>query len=499
MRLWATTERTVHHTELPAEAARAIQDLSARQINEDEAGAAVGSGTLLVRDAEGNFSFLHQSVMEWLVAKSAAGELASKGRSDALDGREMSPLMAEFFGALATKDMAVAWARRVLLGERAAGKAGRPNALLVLGRLGVPGLRGVKLSGQDLRGKDFAGLDLRDADLSGADLRAASLVAADLTGARLWNANLMGADLSRATLGRADLMGADLSHARLLGAKLRGAKLSATRLRYAKLSGADLDEEAVVGMDTFGAAPAQLTPAAAVPAPARFCNAVAWSRDGALVASGHEGGVVCVWDAATGTMIRTLQGQSGAVRSVAFSPDGRTLASGSGDKTIVLWDMGSGASRGTLQGQSGAVRSVAFSPDGRTLASGSGDNTIGLWDVGSGASRGTLQGQSGAVRSVAFSPDGRTLASGSDDGTIRLWDVATGACLAVLIPRPGGWAAFTPDGRYKLAGDIAGAFWFVAGLCRFEPGELDPYVPGIQRIPDDEPLIPPPRSPAPLP
>ncbi|XYH99156.1 hypothetical protein ACMHYB_05145 [Sorangium sp. So ce1128] len=27
------------------------------------------------------------------------------------------------------------------------------------------------------------------------------------------------------------------------------------------------------------------------------------------------------------------------------------------------------------------------------------------------------------------------------------------------------------------------------GLCRFEPGELDPYLPNPLRIPGDEPLV----------
>ncbi|MDC0746712.1 WD40 repeat domain-containing protein [Polyangium mundeleinium] len=92
------------------------------------------------------------------------------------------------------------------------------------------------------------------------------------------------------------------------------------------------------------------------------------------------------------------------------------------------------------------------------------------------------------MQSVAFAPDGKTLASGSYDNTVRLWDVATAQCLAILLATREGWVAFTPDGRYKLGGDIGGSFWHVAGLCRFDPGELDEYL--HLRLPDDAPFLP---------
>ena len=101
-----------------------------------------------------------------------------------------------------------------------------------------------------------------------------------------------------------------------------------------------------------------------------------------------------------------------------------------------------------------------------------------------------LGGHSDYVRSVAFSPDGAVLISGSNDGTVRYWDIATGACLAIFLQLPDGWIAFRPDGRFKLGGAVGGAFWHASGLCRFEPGELDPYLPTPLRVPDDEPFLP---------
>ena len=64
---------------------------------------------------------------------------------------------------------------------------------------------------------------------------------------------------------------------------------------------------------------------------------------------------------------------------VAFSPDGNTIASGSSDNSIRLWNANTGTLLRTLTGHTSLVYSVAFSPDGNTIASGSLD-TIRLWN-----------------------------------------------------------------------------------------------------------------------
>jgi serine/threonine protein kinase len=198
---------------------------------------------------------------------------------------------------------------------------------------------------------------------------------------------------------------------------------------------------------------------------------VAFSPDGAALASGNSNQPVHLWRL-TGRIRRsavTLDGDTD-VMSVAFSPDGRTLATSSSYKTVRLWDLASLTCLATLTGHSGWVQSAAFSPDGRTLATGSGDHTVRLWDTRTRTHLATLTGHSEIVREVAFAPGGATLASGSVDQTIRLWDVGTRGCIAVLARDTGAVfaVAFSPDGALLASGglDRAVRLWDLAtGTC----------------------------------
>ncbi|MGH8899813.1 MAG: pentapeptide repeat-containing protein [Egibacteraceae bacterium] len=450
LKLWQTTERAVRLSDLTGAAAEVIDQMADRPLDEDQAAHVLGSGTLLVRDEEGSFSFVHSSVMEWLVANHAAACLTS-GEADpeVLGKRELSALMVDFFCGLAGRARARAWATSVL-GAPAGAEAAKRNALLVLDRLGERAPR-AQLQGQDLRGQTFSSAqDLSGADLRGADLTDARLVGVNLSGANLVHATLVGARLDGATLRGADLRGADLTGARLLGADLGGAMLATGVWRRARLIGARLDRGALDGCDTWGAALPDV-------------ERVELQTD--------PGSALCA--------------------AVAFSPDSGLLVSGGGDGTVRVWDTATATPR-ILTGHTGWVWGVAFSPDGRQLASASADQTVRVWDAASGECVRILTGHTGWVWGVAFSPDGRQLASASADRTVRVWDPASGELVVTLIALREGWAALAPDGRYKLEGLPAGEFWFVAGMCRFEPGELDEYLPALRRLPPDAPLLPPP-------
>src|SRR6185437_14825217 len=68
------------------------------------------------------------------------------------------------------------------------------------------------------------------------------------------------------------------------------------------------------------------------------------------------------------------------VRSLAFSRDGAYLASGDDDRTVSLWGARTGLPLNTWKLLEGPVKAVAFDVDGRHLAAAAGSLTR-VWDV----------------------------------------------------------------------------------------------------------------------
>jgi WD40 repeat protein len=126
-----------------------------------------------------------------------------------------------------------------------------------------------------------------------------------------------------------------------------------------------------------------------------------------------------VFDVATGAEQARLD-HDDWVYAVAFSPDGARVATASWDGSARVLDVAAGVEVARLD-HDGEVRSVAFSPDGTRVATGSGDGSARVFDVATGAEQARLDHEDW-VYAVAFSPDGTRVATGSGDGSARVFE-----------------------------------------------------------------------------
>jgi WD40 repeat protein/uncharacterized caspase-like protein len=232
-------------------------------------------------------------------------------------------------------------------------------------------------------------------------------------------------------------------------------------------------------------------------------KSIAFSPDGKLIAAAGSqdlgAGVVQLWDLSTGKLLREISTKGSMLNGIAFSANGASVASCCQDGGAELWDVKTGKRRlvlsktrcdtiavspdghlVALNGESndsrgyrnfiqlisladgkvvntlpsGLTWSLAFSPDGKTLASGGFDGLVRVWDTMSWRQRLELKGHNDPVRSVSISADGNLIAS-ADGKSVRVWNLSTGAELRVAEIKTGG-LAFSPVGRALYLG-IQGA------------------------------------------
>lgn len=207
---------------------------------------------------------------------------------------------------------------------------------------------------------------------------------------------------------------------------------------------------------------------------------VVFNKAGTLLATASGDDLIKIWDVASGTKLRTIEG-AGTTIALAFNPNGKTIAAvgeNSDEKKIKSWNVSNGeeiegfspeinvhsgfaflpdgksivlAGAGTdeplgidihfnsLDAETGEFLEnfreekmqigtvFALSSDGKTLAySDLTERNISLWSLEDSIEIVSLKGHSVAVESLAFSGDGKTLVAAYTDKSIVQWDIASG-------------------------------------------------------------------------
>ncbi|HZN32976.1 MAG TPA: WD40 repeat domain-containing protein [Pirellulaceae bacterium] len=182
----------------------------------------------------------------------------------------------------------------------------------------------------------------------------------------------------------------------------------------------------------------------------RWVTSAAFVEGGARLVSGggesllYRAGDLKIWDAKSGALAASLEGQPTVVWSVAASADGKTLITSGYDGKIILWNVAEKKPQQTIE-KKGWIRRVALSPDGKHFAAAGEDGSVILFETDGGKEKKTFKAHDSAVYDVAFSPDGAVLATCSTDKLAKLWD----------------WNAETPAEKAKLEGH-GDAVWSIA-------------------------------------
>jgi len=168
---------------------------------------------------------------------------------------------------------------------------------------------------------------------------------------------------------------------------------------------------------------------------ADWVMSIAWSRDGAHLASASRDRTARIYAATNGDLETSYTAHQGPVLAVAFSEDGQRVFSAGRDKKIHLWDAKEGKADGEIGGfEDDIFKLVVYE---KSIFSCSADKTIRQHAMDKKELVRTFSGHNDWVYSLAIDGKSKRLASGSYDGEVRVWNLDDGRALTAFIAAPG--------------------------------------------------------------
>ena len=187
---------------------------------------------------------------------------------------------------------------------------------------------------------------------------------------------------------------------------------------------------------------------------------IAWSPAGDRLAAGGHGGVSILGRDAAPVSARVEW--TGVVLEVEWAPDGRRLACGMQDLSVWVWDAVADRAA-TMRGYARKVRELAWSADGRWLATGGGRTGV-AWRFdgpeplpSEATGQVELRGHEKAITWAGFQPGGALLATAAEDGVAILWSLPGEAPLTgATVGEEAVACAWSPDGTMLAIGGRTG-------------------------------------------
>ncbi len=171
-----------------------------------------------------------------------------------------------------------------------------------------------------------------------------------------------------------------------------------------------------------------------------WVTALAFRPDRRVVATGHDDGILRLWEVAQRKgsdplnsggltpffqLLCELDGHEGAISALAFDPEGKRLASASEDKVIYLWDVETSKLLGLLAGHTDRIQALVWHPQGNRLISAGWDSTARVWDATTLEPVLIFNGHATQVTAMAITAEGRLLACADSQNAVLVWDFNT--------------------------------------------------------------------------
>ena len=157
---------------------------------------------------------------------------------------------------------------------------------------------------------------------------------------------------------------------------------------------------------------------------------MAFSPDGALLATANDDKTVTIWDTAKMTHLGEPIAIDAGVDNVAFR-DKATLVVATAQGTVKILETSGKALQPDIEAARHEVIGLALSPDGKRMVLGAQDPVTALFDFPSGPLR-PLTGHDLPVRAAVFTKDGKYAVTASADGIAIGWDPSSGGSVFQL-------------------------------------------------------------------
>lgn len=141
-----------------------------------------------------------------------------------------------------------------------------------------------------------------------------------------------------------------------------------------------------------------------------------------------EDGNVFSWNILDNEKTQLIQLES-QIRSLCISPDGNYLAIPAEKFEIKIFSVSENSFCMSLNGHKNHVKEMAYSPDGLLLASASKDYSVIIWNMQSGLPVKTLHGHSAELHSLSFDKSGKLLVTSDSSGLVKVWSLKTYECI----------------------------------------------------------------------